>query len=64
LDKWNKFCVKFYMIYPIDHYGGEVYIHGLKPDLKLKMDQVKQPRPYMEHKYGKLMTPFTCSFDF
>ena len=64
LDKWNKFCVKFNMVYPIDHYGGEVFVQGLKPDLNLKMEQAKQPRTYIEHKYGKQMTPFTASFDF
>ena len=53
LDKWNKFCVKFNMVYPIDHYGGEVFVQGLKPELNLKMEQSKQPRTYIEHKYGK-----------
>jgi hypothetical protein len=38
VDKWNKFCVKFSVIYPIDHYGGEVFINGLGPDLGLKME--------------------------
>lgn len=48
LDKWNKFCVKFRMIYPIDHYGGEVFIHGLKLGVSLKMEQAKAPRSYNE----------------
>ena len=63
-DKWNKFCVKFNMVYPIEHYGGEVFVEGLKPDLRLKMEQPKKPRSYFEQKYGKQLAPFTASFDF